>query len=307
MTVAAPSVSEGLHEVLVEVLKPGLSPRLREDHAHARVLAERFEYLPPILVHRDTMAIIDGFHRHLAAQMLGRRTVTVAFFKGSEHEARVEAVRLNIAHGKPLTSEERERAAHRVIADHPAWSDRRIAEACGLSPKRVATFRRRSISGCAQLDVREGRDGRVRPADPAAVRAAVAEILLRNPESSLRTVANMVPTSQATVLDVRRRLQRGENPLPPRLRHDNGDASPKPPSNPAPETPTSWGEDPALLSTPGGQAFVSWFRSTAIDEMVAVAHAPAIPLGRIYLIADEARRRAAAWMTFATTLERRVR
>ena len=307
MTMEASGISVDSRQVPIDALKSGLSPRLREDHAHARVLAESFDSLPPILVHRETMTIIDGSHRRLAAQMLGLKTVPVVFFTGSDGQAQVEAVRRNITHGKPLTIDERQRGARRVIEAHPEWSDRRIAEACGLSPKRVADVRRSSANGSALVKLREGRDGRVRPADPASVRRAVADILQRNPKISLRTVADMVSTSQATVLDVRRRLQRGENPLPPRLRRDRCDAAPVPvPARPS-GTQVSWREDPALKSTASGEAFVNWFRSSAIDEMVALAHVSAIPRGRLYLIADEARRRAAAWTTFANALEGQAR
>jgi hypothetical protein len=54
-------------------LRPADSPRLNgEDKAHIARLAEMDTPLPPILVDRRTMRVIDGMHRLMAASLLGR-------------------------------------------------------------------------------------------------------------------------------------------------------------------------------------------------------------------------------------------
>src|SRR5262249_502798 len=66
-------------------LTVGDSPRTTgEDIAHIRRLVEVVEDLPPIIVHRSTMQVIDGVHRLRAAYLVGRETVDVTFFDGSE-------------------------------------------------------------------------------------------------------------------------------------------------------------------------------------------------------------------------------
>ncbi len=69
-------------------------PRLSGEIAeHSRLLAELNDNLPPILVHRRTMRVIDGMHRVRAAQLRGRSHIAAGFFDGSERDAFVLAVR----------------------------------------------------------------------------------------------------------------------------------------------------------------------------------------------------------------------
>lgn len=97
-------------------LMPSLAPReRREDPAHVRLLAETDGRSDPILVHRPTMRVIDGAHRLSAALMRGRTEVVVQFFDGSEAEAFVLSVQLNVRHGLPLTLDERKAAARRIV------------------------------------------------------------------------------------------------------------------------------------------------------------------------------------------------
>lgn len=107
---------EACTDVEVKLLKLGMSPRFGgQDTDHAQTLAFRLDDCPPILVERSTSTVIDGVHRVLAARMLGRTTIAARFFEGTHEEAFLEAVRSNIAHGKPLTLAEREAAAKKVL------------------------------------------------------------------------------------------------------------------------------------------------------------------------------------------------
>jgi len=110
---------------------------------------------------------------------------------------------------------ERETAAQRILELVPSWSDRRIAVVSGLSPKTVARLRSRATVDSAQLRARLGRDGRLRPVDPAEVRRRAAEVVRKEPEASTRSIAARTGASQATVRDVRHR-PRGpsSNPSP---------------------------------------------------------------------------------------------
>lgn len=280
-----------------------LTPRLRQvDIGHARTLARSYGQLPPILVHRDSMAIIDGVHRLIASKLLGHDWVPVQFFDGSEFDGFVEGVRANSAHGKPLTFDERKRAARRILTSDREWSDRRVAELCGLSSKTVGAIRARATGQDPQLSARVGRDGRRRPSDPGLVRLRVADLFRQHPEASARAVAAEVKTSQATVLDVRRRLERGEHPLPARLRR----TCVTPPRATAPNVQAAI-DDTALTATEQGLEFSRWFDRSRVTNEEVERYFEAIPVSRVYVVADEARARSATWQWFAALVEGRAR
>src|SRR5687768_17472219 len=88
---AAPGVA-----VPVDALRVADSPRLNGvDPDHARALAEVGIGLPPILVHRQTMSVIDGMHRLTAARINGREWIDVQYFHGSEEDGFALAVEAN--------------------------------------------------------------------------------------------------------------------------------------------------------------------------------------------------------------------
>ncbi|MEU6409356.1 ParB N-terminal domain-containing protein [Microbispora sp. NPDC046933] len=205
--------------VPVRDLTSSLSPRKqREDPAHVRLLAETDRVFDPLLVHRPTMRVIDGMHRLRAAVLKGRSEIAVRFFEGSEADAFVLSVRLNVGHGLPLTLDERKEAARRIITSHPHWSDRVVAESTGLSAKTVAGVRRR-LGGPGQHEYsRVGRDGRSRPLSSVEGRRSAAALLAANSEISLRELSRKTGLSVGTVRDVRERLDRGQDPIPDRLR-----------------------------------------------------------------------------------------
>jgi ParB-like nuclease family protein len=201
--------------VSIESLVAADSPRLSgENDDHVRVLAESDAVLPPLIVHRSTMRVIDGMHRLRAARLKGEHTVLVRFFDGDEDEAFLLAVKTNVTHGLPLTSADRNAAAKRIIEAQPEWSDRAIASATKLSAKTVAAIRARSTAEHPQLNRRRGRDGRVRPLNAAEGRRRAGELITARPDASLREIARAAGISPSTVRDVRDRLLAGEEPAP---------------------------------------------------------------------------------------------
>ncbi|RSM44431.1 streptomycin biosynthesis protein [Amycolatopsis balhimycina DSM 5908] len=193
----------------------GGSPRLGgENPEHVEMLVAASASLPPIVVHRPTMRVIDGMHRLRAAMLAGRTTIAVRFFDGTEDDAFILAVESNIAHGLPLSSADRRRAAERIVATHGRWSDRMIASVAGISTKTVAEIRRGAGDGVAAVPARIGRDGRVRSVDVSAGRRLAHELIVGDPSLSLRQVARAAGISAETVRDVKHRLLRGEDPVP---------------------------------------------------------------------------------------------
>jgi hypothetical protein len=84
----------------------------------------------------------------------------------------------------------------------------------GLAAKTVAAIRKSSSEEAPQSNARIGRDGRVRPLDSGVGRRRAADLLTQQPDASLRDVARAAGISPATVLDVRKRLGRGQSPVP---------------------------------------------------------------------------------------------
>ncbi|MGW3128223.1 ParB/RepB/Spo0J family partition protein [Streptomyces sp. NPDC001076] len=202
-----------VQSVPVAALAPADSPRAEDvDLAYARTLMEIGE-LPPILVNRRTLRVVDGMHRLTAALLAGRPEIEVRFFDGDEREAFVASVRANLHHGRRLNQQERSAAARRILAAYPEWSNRAIAQATGLSTKTVATLRTRSSGDGPQLNTRVGRDGRARPVDPSAGRERAAAYLRAHPDASLRRIASAAGVSVGTARDVRARVERGEDPV----------------------------------------------------------------------------------------------
>ncbi|MGX2997546.1 streptomycin biosynthesis protein [Streptomyces sp. JNUCC 64] len=202
-------------EVDIDTLDLSGSPRLAgERPEHIQILAAIQDPLPPITVHRPTMRVIDGFHRLKATRLRGGRVIAARFFDGGEAAAFVLAVKLNVAHGLPLSLSDRKRAAGRIIVTHPQWSDRRVASVTGISPGTVGDLRRRVSVDPDPGGRRLGQDGRLRPVDGSVGRLHALELFTENPDLSLRQVARAAGISPETARDVRNRLRNGEDPLP---------------------------------------------------------------------------------------------
>jgi ParB-like nuclease domain len=284
-------------DIPVVDLRPGLSPRAQPlCSAHVALLVELGGNWPPVVVRRADLQIVDGHHRVEAARRLGLDTISGYFFEGSDDDAYLDAVRLNIRHGLVLTMAERREAARLILSRHPDWADRRVAAICGLSRSTVGEVRRTSSLESehrpdvkdGRLEKRIGRDGRSRPVDADALRLRIAELVAREPSASLRSVARVAGASPETVRAVRNDLRSG--------------SSSRSESEPGPvEVPHAFG------STTPGRQFFEWFSRTQVGPDDPVVYAADIPLSRVYEVADEARQRAARWHAFADLVESRAR
>jgi ParB-like chromosome segregation protein Spo0J len=307
-------------------IQPGDSPRLNgEDKAHIARLAETETELPPILLDRKTMRVIDGMHRLMAASLQGRETVNVVFFDGSETDVFLRAVEENVTHGLPLSQADRRAAAERIIESHPQMSDRAIGRSTGLAAKTVAAIRRRSTGDAPQLNARIGRDGKIRPLDSGEGRRRAASLLREQPTASLRDVAREAGISPATVLDVRKRIERGEPPVPVKVGTGKaadaaGATAPakelpaqpaRPPQHDEQPSPALTVEkllrDPSLRNSEGGRQMLRLLHSTAVGADQLSGMSTAVPPHCVPMLAQVARQYAQMWQTFATELNRRAR
>jgi ParB-like chromosome segregation protein Spo0J len=314
-------------------LRAADSPRLNgEDRAHIARLVETETPLPPILVDSRTLRVIDGMHRLMAASLQGRESIDVIFYEGTESDVFLRAVQENVAHGLPLSQADRRAAAERIIASHPHMSDRAIGHSVGLGAKTVAAIRKSSSEEMPQSNSRIGRDGKVRPLDSGKGRRRAAELLAQQPDASLRDVARAAGISPATVLDVRKRLERGEPPVPvkpaaPVKGPVNGDLSdahhgpgggdasvaamPLRSLAPASPDPSAAVEkllrDPSLRGNERGKGMLRLLHVNAVGAEQLPDAAASVPPHCVGVVVQLARQYAEMWQDFARELDGRAR
>ena len=273
------------------------------DPDHVRALTELNGCWPPVVVCREDHRLVDGHHRVAAARALGRTSVLAHVFDGSPEAAYLEFVRLNVSHGLPLTLTDRRDAACRMLGWFPEWSDRRIGRCCALSPHTVASLRSgRKASEDDPDDFRTGQDGKTRRANSTALRQAIESSLDAAPGASLRAIARAVNASPETVRNVRNSRGDGRRVDAHRASQATSAGCEVTP----PGLPHWWVGDSALNSTDEGKRLAQWLSDHEIAERMYSEHVDAVPLSRVYEVANEARRRATAWSAFAAAVEVRA-
>lgn len=305
--------------VRISSLLPGDSPRLGgENLEHIQLLAAA-QSVPPILVHRSTMRVIDGMHRLRAAKLRGDEMIYVRFFDGDDAEAFLLSVDANIKHGMPLSRSDREAAARRILTLYPQWSDRAVAAAAGLSATTVSTIRRRLNLPGDGGNSRVGRDGKVRPVDGTAGRLRASAVITMKPDASLRAIAAEAGVSVGTARDVRARLRAGQDPV---LSVHRGTVEARTPIDarveaqrrrmrnacPSIDWPSLRGNltrDPAVRYAENGRAFVRWVDDHVIEQAERVELIDAVPPHWRESVAKLARSCAEAWLAIAQSLEER--
>ncbi len=262
--------------VPIALLAQADSPRTGGvDAEHVRQLAEVAGDLPPIVVHRSTMQVIDGMHRVHAALARGQNSVRVRFFDGDAAEAFVLAVESNIGHGLPLTLSDRRAAAARIARSYPYWSDRRIAATAGISPKTVAAVRARSAEEIPRSRVRVGLDGRVRRLPtPDADRCDVTDTpARRQPDTPVKkpAVGRVADTSGPQATALIQALRR----------------------------------DPSLRFSETGRTLLRLLDLHIVQSSTWGSMADSVPPHCTEIVAELARTSAVTWQLFADSLDRK--
>ncbi|WP_405059160.1 ParB N-terminal domain-containing protein [Kribbella sp. NBC_01505] len=298
--------------VPLDVLRPALSPRLDGvNEEHAQLLAESGDALAPIVVQRHSMRIIDGMHRFRAAEIRRQQTVRVEYVDDDDDAAFLRAVAANIGHGLALTLADRKAAALRIFGMYPDWSDRAVAGAVGLSARTVGALRL-TDDEAVRVTARRGQDGRVRPLSAATGRQRARDFILNRPHAPLREIASAVGISPATVLDVRNRLRRGEDPVPERSgpTHDLDGAPAGAAGSPGSDAEDDTKElldqlrrDPSLRYSQAGRTLLVCLNTYPVaakgDDLIR-----AVPTHCLARIAQLSRQNALVWQRFAELAER---
>lgn len=298
-----------------ELILTGSPRSAGEDAEHARALAELDSEaeLPPIVVQRGTNRVIDGMHRVRAARLRGERAIRARYFDGDDAGAFVLAVRLNVQHGLPLSLADRKSAARRILREQPGWSNRAVASVVGLSPKTVGALREQC--GAPVAEVRIGRDGRLRPVSAASGRQRAREILLRDPNSSLRVVSAEAGVSPGTVRAVRMQLN-GQNAVVPqqRIAPLGQNADPRPARSAAQQRAGAQRIsamlralrcDPSLRFSESGRLLLSVLAVAAMDADTQERLVDALPDHCVEFVAELAEASGQAWHELARRLAQR--
>lgn len=108
------------------------------------------EKLPPVVVFHDGTDhwLADGFHRYHAHRKAKRKDIAADVRNGTRRDAVLFSVGANAAHGLRRTNEDKRRAVQTLLedAEWSKWSDRQIAEACGVSVPFVGAIRRPEVA-----------------------------------------------------------------------------------------------------------------------------------------------------------------
>ncbi len=91
---------------------------------------------PPVLLFNDGTDhwLVDGYHRVLAAEMIGLTEIAAEVRQGTRRDAVLYSCGANATHGLRRTNADKRRAVLRLLEDSEwsKWSDREIARRCGL-------------------------------------------------------------------------------------------------------------------------------------------------------------------------------
>jgi hypothetical protein len=299
--------------VYVKDLSVADSPRLNGvNEAHAQHLAEVYASLPPILVHRPSMRVIDGMHRVRAAVILGLETVDAQFFNGSDGEAFIQSVTRNIADGLLLSLADRGAAVRRILAGFPAMSDLSIAVYTGLDPGVVTEVRRRVAAGVPELPLLAGKlpapalaaeCGRAagpalgasgRPLKPVAREAVLSSLgtpggVRRDEEQTTGAQPRMVPARTPAARDAQ------GCPARPAMARTSRDRL------------RTLSSNPSLRNSQSGREFLRWLHGHFVTDEAWKELIETVPPHCAETVAEIAMKCSDAWRRFAEELSDRTR
>lgn len=105
---------------------------------------------PPVAVFHDGADywLADGFHRYHAHKQAGRASIAADVHTGTQRDAVLHSLGANGTHGLRRTNADKRKAVAAMLADAEwsQWSDRKIAEACGVSVPFVSAMRRPEVA-----------------------------------------------------------------------------------------------------------------------------------------------------------------
>lgn len=129
------------------------------EYAESMRLGKKF---PPVIVFRDGRdhILADGFHRVRAARKVGLSKIMAEIRVGGRIDALKYSLGANHRHGLRRTNADKHHAVGLALGEFDSWSDRALADICGVSQPFVGNIRRQLITVISSK--RLGKDGRSR-------------------------------------------------------------------------------------------------------------------------------------------------
>jgi hypothetical protein len=173
---------------------------------------EEGEKFPPVVVYFDGTIywLADGFHRVLAATRVGRLNIEATIHKGSRQDALKYALRANKCNGLHRSSEDKRNCVTMALEEWPDWSDRKIAEACGVGNQLVGVVRSElcdSHSSSPAPKTRVGRDGKKRQVKPKKPRKKAATAAATEAEKDESADPDSLEAVQADLREYEEKLR----------------------------------------------------------------------------------------------------
>ena len=190
---------------------------------------------------KGELILTDGFHRVAAMRKADEDQVYVVITDGTKTDALKAALSANISHGLRRSNADKRRAVVMALGDATLqkWSDRKIAELCGVSDPFVGQIRGEvqtvSTSPVVEATKKTGADGVSQPstkADAEMQRQKIVAAIVANEGDSDRKIAELVGCDHKTVGKVRREMEpeddsadSDDDPAPDLVEEDKEDDS----------------------------------------------------------------------------------
>jgi hypothetical protein len=111
---------------------------------------------PPVVVFNDGADhwLADGFHRWHAHKQAGKASIAAEVHLGSARDAVLYSLGANGTHGLNRTNADKRKAVETMLKDSEwaKWSDRKIAETCGVGHTFVSAIRKPEVAAKQQAN-----------------------------------------------------------------------------------------------------------------------------------------------------------
>lgn len=109
---------------------------------------------PAVVVFFDGVSywLADGFHRYFGALNAGESAIAVQVINGTQRDAVLYSLKANATHGLKRTNADKRKAVETLLkdAEWATWSDRKIADVCGVGHPFVAAIRKPEVAAKQQ-------------------------------------------------------------------------------------------------------------------------------------------------------------